>query len=246
MKTNCCVANGPRGFVVLLEFLLMADGDGVSVNLYVESRASVERPGGRGRVHVEQKTDYPAGGTVTLGGTHEPEAEFSLRLRIPAWSRSAEAGVNGDPVAGVRPGTYPVLRRPWKKEDTVTLRFDLGGRCRVKNHHFALERGPVLLARGARFRDGNIHEAATLPDPARVVALRPVEPGDPDVWMSFSTDLRLDSNLEAGEKARPVRFCDFASAGNTWGEESAYREWQRAPLHVMKQSYVPYNVPGDR
>jgi DUF1680 family protein len=36
MTTNCCIANGPRGFVALLETLVMADGDTVAVNLYAD------------------------------------------------------------------------------------------------------------------------------------------------------------------------------------------------------------------
>ncbi|MCX6952587.1 MAG: hypothetical protein NTV51_10555, partial [Verrucomicrobia bacterium] len=37
----------------------------------------------------------------------------------------------------------------------------------------------------------------------------------------------------------PVPFCDFASASNTWQEDSLYRVWQRLPLNVTKAPTSP-------
>jgi DUF1680 family protein len=244
MKTNCCIANGPRGFVALLETLLMADADAVLVNLYTDSRASVTLPGSDTRVTVEQKTDYPAGDTVTLTVTPAREAAFTLKLRIPAWSADTAVRVNGEPVSGVRPGAYLPLARTWKPGDTVTLTLDLRGRGRIKNNHLVLERGPLTLARDARFNDGNIHEVIGAIDVSKPVELTPVPSPDPDIWLAFTTKLRIGMNLETeeGKTPRPVHFCDFASAGDTWKEASLYRVWQRIPLNVTQQPYVPYNA----
>jgi DUF1680 family protein len=244
MKTNCCIANGPRGFVALLESLLMADADAVLVNLYTESSATVKLPDTGNAVTVEQKTDYPAGGTVALTVTPAREAAFALKLRIPAWSAATEVLVNGEPVKDVKPGTYLPLARIWKPGDTVALKLDLRGRGRIKNNHLVLERGPVTLARDARFNDGNIHEVAGAIDVSKPVELTPVPSNDPNIWLAFTAKLRIGMNLETeeGKTPRPVHFCDFASAGDTWKEDSLYRVWQRIPINVMHQPYVPYNV----
>lgn len=245
MKTNCCIANGPRGFVALLESLLMADADAVLVNLYAESRATIAIPNTGNKVTVEQKTDYPAGDTVTLTVTPAQEASFALKLRIPAWSATTAVAVNGQAVADVKPGTYLPLARSWKAGDTVTLKLDLRGRGQIKNSHFVLQRGPLVLARDARFNDGNIHEVSECPDLTKPVALTPVASKNPNIWLTFTADLRTGTNLETeeGQKPRPIHFCDFASAGDTWKEESLYRVWQRIPLSVLNAPYVPYNPP---
>ena len=39
---------------------------------------------------------------------------------------------------------------------------------------------------------------------------------------------------------KQVSFCDFASAGNTWGEDSRYLVWIRTTLNVMKTDYKSY------
>jgi hypothetical protein len=59
--------------------------------------------------------------------------------------------------------------------------------------------------------------------------------------MSFTAPLVLGTDLE-GEYRNPeqINFCDFASAGNTWGEDSLYRVWIQQTLNVMKSDYRTY------
>lgn len=247
MKTNCCIANGPRGFIALLETILMADTDAVNVNLYTESRAAIAIPNTGNTITVEQKTDYPSGGTVTLTVTPAQEAAFQLRLRIPAWSAATEVSVNGETIKDVKPGAYLPLARTWKAGDTVTLKLDMRGRGRIKSNHLVIERGPITLARDARFNDGNIHEVVGEIDTAKPVELTPVPSSDPNIWLAFTAKLRVGINLESDETKipRPVHFCDFASAGNVWNDSALYRVWQRIPINVMKAPYVPYTLPTD-
>lgn len=244
MKTNCCIANGPRGFIALLESLVMADTDAVFVNLYTESSASVTLPATGNKITIAQKTDYPAGDTIAITVSPAQEAAFQLKLRIPAWSAATTVLVNNEPVKDVKPGAYLPIARTWKAGDTITLKLDMRGRGRIKNNHLVLERGPIVLARDARFNDGNIHEVAGAIDVSKPVELTSVPSADPNIWLAFTAKLRIGMNLETpeGKTPRPVHFCDFASAGNTWKEESLYRVWQRIPINVMHQPYVPYNV----
>ncbi|MCX6952589.1 MAG: glycoside hydrolase family 127 protein, partial [Verrucomicrobia bacterium] len=246
MTTNCCIANGPRGFVALLDTLVMADTDTVLVNLYADSRATIALPGAGPAVTVEQKTDYPVGDTVRLTVSPARAAAFTLKLRIPAWSATTTVTLNGLPVAGAKPGTYLPIARTWQAGDTVELKLDLRGRGRIKDNHLVIERGPIVLTRDARLGPDNIHDVVHAPDLAQPIKLTPVAPRSPAIWMAFTAELRLGLNLETeeGKKPRSVSFCDFASAGNTWHEDSLYRVWQRLPLNVMKAPYVPYNPPN--
>jgi len=62
-----------------------------------------------------------------------------------------------------------------------------------------------------------------------------------DIWGRKYTPLALGTDLE-GEFREPkqISFCDFASAGNTWGEDSRYRVWIPQTLNVMGIEYKTY------
>jgi len=244
MAINCCVANGPRGFVAITESVLMADAEGVMVNLYNASRAAVTIPGSQTRVTVEQETDYPKGNKVVLHVTPDKEAAFALRLRIPEWSVKTSVAVNGTEVSGLMPGAYLALRRTWKAGDSVEVAFDFTGRVACKNEHFALFRGPLVLSRDTRFKDGAVDQPAKMPELGKPVTIKPVECADKDVWLAFEVMLQTGTDPESDEmKPHPVTFCDYASAGNTWKADSLYRTWLRNPMNMMARPYVSYDVP---
>lgn len=246
MAINCCVANGPRGFVAIAESVLMADPDGVMVNVYHASKASIAVPGSQTRVTVEQETDYPKGSRVTLRVSPDREAAFALKVRIPAWSAKTAVTVNGTEVSGLVPGSFLALRRTWKAGDAVELAFDFTGRVEGKSEHFALFRGPLVLSRDARFNDGAVDQPAKMPELGKPVAITPAEGGSKDMWQTFTVMLQTGTDPESAEmKPHPVRFCDYASAGNTWQADSLYRTWFRNPMNMMARPYVSYDVPGN-
>lgn len=244
MTINCCVANGPRGFVAIAESILMADSEGIMVNLYNASTACITLPTSKLKVTVEQQTDYPAGNKVLLRVTPDQESEFAVKLRIPAWSTKTSVLLNGSPVTGVKPGGLLSLRRTWKSGDTVEMAFDFTGRVEHKHEHFAFFRGPIVLSRDARFNDGAVDQPAEMPDPAKPVAITPAESKINDIWMAFTVMLPTGTDPEAAEmNPHPVHFCDYASAGNTWNTNSLYRTWLRNPMNMMARPYVSYDVP---
>lgn len=237
MELNCCTASGPRGFVALLEHVLSTEEDGVYVNLYVESYTSVSLATGGPRVTVEQKTAYPADGAVRLTVRPDRAEAFTLHLRMPAWCARAGMRINSEAEQVIEAGAgfFPI-HRLWQPGDTVELTFDMPCRVVRKDGHFALFRGPVLLARDARFGDGDIHAPIEPPD-----VLTPIVPPSPEIGQAFSARLRTGVDLEApgGQTPREIHFCDFASAGNTWDADSVYRTWLREPLDVM---LTPWNT----
>ncbi len=244
MTINCCAANGPRGFVAIAESVLMADAEGVMVNLYHASKASIAIPAAQTRVTVEQETDYPKGNKVTLRVSPDKEVAFALKVRIPAWSAKTSVTVNGLEMTGMTPGAYLELRRTWKPGDTVQLVFDFSGRVEGKSEHFALFRGPLVLARDARFNDGAVDQPAKMPDLGKPVEITPVESGNKDIWQAFTVMLQTGTDPESAEmKPHPVHFCDYGSAGNTWQADSLYRTWLRNPMNMMQRPYVSYDVP---
>ena len=219
---------------------------GVTLNFYETSTASVELPALKEKVTFETFTLYPKEGEVRIVNRTAKPLEFALKLRIPSWSKKVEVKVNGRDGSTSRPdggravgaslpvpGTYYELQRRWMPGDKVEISFDMPCRAHLLNNHVAFTRGPIVLARDARFRDGNLVERMRAIDFGKGVEMRPVPTGDGDIWMAFAAFLPMGAHSESPDNVHPqvVRFCDFASAGNTWTDESAYRVWLPVELH---------------
>jgi len=225
-ELNCCSVNSPRGLGLVGQWALLRDGEGPVLNWYGPSQMAA--PLGRGlAVTLTQRTDYPLSGRVELAVQPSRAAEFTLRLRVPYWSRRTRVAVNGRGVAGAEPGTYLALRRRWRRGDRVRVELDLSphfwagaGECAGRA---SIYRGPVLLAFDHRY---NLHLAA-----GRDPQIREIDgwKGQTDCMLALPTleaeGLRLrraawrdwlpPALLLAARDAegRTVRLCDYGSAG---------------------------------
>ena len=67
-----------------------------------------------------------------------------------------------------------------------------------------------------------------------------------NIWLTFEIPCKLGTDLE-GEyrEPKPVYFCDFASAGNTWDSSTRYCIWIRETLNVMKAESIRDVLTGD-
>jgi len=149
-STNCCLSSGPRGVALLPTFVYSSTGDGVNVNLYTPSKSMVDVGGEP--ITVEQKTDYPTGGTVSLTVSAPANSKpFALRLRIPGWSTHTRVALNGGPVTvAPQPGEYLALRRKWRSGDRIQVTFDMSPKLILGDHEnagkAAVMVGPLVLA----------------------------------------------------------------------------------------------------
>jgi uncharacterized protein len=241
MKINCCVANGPRAFMLLPIYAVMTSAGEIYVNMYGQSESvvSVNR---NNKVIIDQISDYPVTDKIEFNINPERTDKFTIAFRIPAWGNGTVISVNGAEIPEVIPGTYKKISRIWHKADKVILKMDLSGKLVRLNNYQAIVRGPVVLARDARFNDGFIYETAVVKDIGGRVELTQGQNKPENIWMSFSAPLILGTDLE-GEHSGPVQvsFCDFASAGNTWGEDSRYLVWIPRTINVMQSDYKSYN-----
>ncbi|MFZ2338639.1 MAG: beta-L-arabinofuranosidase domain-containing protein [Bacteroidales bacterium] len=240
MHINCCNANGPRAFMMLPSFAVTGAAGEVFINLYGTGSAVVPLEK-KNNMLIEQSSGYPVTDSIGFVISPDKPVELSLGFRIPSWSRNTDVEVNGIKIKDIRPGTYAMVSRTWSKGDRVIIKMDLSARLMKQNGHQAIIRGPVVLARDTRFGDGFIAEPAVIPEKEGIVGLVPVKEKPDHVWMAFRADLVLGTDLE-GEfrQPRPVSFCDFASAGNTWNEDSRYRVWIPQTLNVMNEEYKSY------
>jgi hypothetical protein len=195
----------------------------------------------KNKVILKQSTTYPVTDQITISVDPEKPESFAVNLRIPAWSAQTVVSVNESPVQNVTAGTYLKITREWKKGDRISLKLDLSGRLVTLNGFQAILRGPVLLARDSRFNDGFVDETAVIRNTDQKVELIPENENPDNIWMSFTAPLVLGTDLE-GEyvNPKPVHFCDFGSAGNTWDRETRYRVWIKQTLNVMQTEYKKY------
>jgi DUF1680 family protein len=201
----------------------MTASDGPVVNFYGAMKARAPLPGG-GDVALEQVSGYPLDNPVQLTLHLDAPRDFTLRLRIPAWSEQSTLAINGAAQAGPTAGRYAAVRRTWHDGDVVTLRLDL--RARIAHapgrpDFAAILRGPLVLARDARLDHGSDVNAPVVlaPDASGHIGVALVAGrADHGIWQRFVI------NASEGS-ASALQLCDFASAGNTWNTASTYRVW---------------------
>ena len=226
MHTDCCTANGPRGFLCFLKELFTTRGDAATFNFYSSALVKGELSGGR-KAAFDMYSLYPRTDYVRI--VSHTTGAVPVRLRIPAWSAKTEVKLNGKKLDGVAAGSYFTIDRDWKLGDIVEIKFDMPVVAHTLGHHVAFTRGPVLLARDSRFADGDLTEPFRrgIKDGQTMPTFAAVRTPSDDLWMAFSATLPIGSHTENPEARNPttVFFCDYASAGNTWTRTNFYRTW---------------------
>lgn len=243
MPINCCIANGPRGFVALLEGMVMYDKDNLYIQHYLDSKSTVLLSEDGDKISIIQETDYPVGDRVFLEISLETPIEFYLHLRNPKCNPLISISVNGT-LCEVLDGEigYMKILRTWESGDRIELQFDMRGRVEVKQGHFAIFRGPILLARDRRLCSDSTEEILSFPQDEKI-ELQVQKTSDGKIWQEYSLRLHTGLNCETEEwKEKNVHFCDFSSAGNTWDHDSFYRSWNQIPINVRESQFDGYNT----
>ena len=218
MHTDCCTANGPRGFLCFLRELCRNDGKTATFNFYASALVK----------GFDMYSLYPRSNAARI--VSHTEGPLVVRLRIPAWSEKTVVKVNGKVQEGVKAGSYFSVSRDWKLGDIVEIAFDMPVVAHKLDHAVAFTRGPVLLARDSRFADGDMTEPFrrnSIKDGQRMDCFSAVRTPSDDIWMTFTATLPIGSHHENPEAANwtTVTFCDYASAGNLWRVDNYYRTW---------------------
>ena len=228
---SCCVANGPRALLLVPRWAVMTTGDGVAVNLYAPSEATIAINGQS--VKILQQTDYPINNYVKLTVQPEKPVHFTLWLRIPHWSRQTSLNVNGQAYK-CQPGTYAKIQRQWEPGDQVNLNLDLRGRViRAPSQapQKAVMRGPVVLAMDNRLAKPLKTAVRLITDEEGYVELKPFEDKPEDIFMAFEVAFEIHE-IHVVKKLTKLVMCDFASAGNQYSAGNLYRVWLPQPLYL--------------
>jgi uncharacterized protein len=142
----CCTGSGVEEYSKLSDSIYWRDAEGVFVNLFIASELDWSERGFR----LRQDTKFPDQPTTTLTVAAAKPANLAMRLRIPAWTKSASVKINGRAIdVTPTPGSYLTLNRVWKAGDKIemTLPMHLSVETMpddVKTQAFLY--GPLVLA----------------------------------------------------------------------------------------------------
>lgn len=208
---TCCNLNGPMGLAYIPYVAVMEDGSGPMVNLYNAGSVNTRTPGGQ-PLHLTLDTEFPLSGKVVISISPEQKEKFTVKLRIPAWSKGTVLAVNGKRME-VTAGTYAAITRKWSKGDTVELTFDMA--CRLVDaphgtdpagdNFRAVVRGPIVLARDENIDARYAEPVKVQTRPDGTVDIRPVSPTLPATKMEYLVP------TDRGD----IRMVDYASV-NGW------------------------------
>jgi DUF1680 family protein len=144
--TSCCYWSGPRGVARLPDFVYGLDADGVRVNLYESSEATLEVLGHT--VTIRQTSQYPDHGQVTLKIQPDQPLNFTLQLRVPAHSGEPVFTLQGEPIQpDLEANGYYRFHRHWSG-DELRMQFGISTVVQpfLNADYGVLVRGPEVMA----------------------------------------------------------------------------------------------------
>ena len=159
----CCPSNLCRFIPSFPGYMYAVNGRDVYVNLFAGNTATIHVE--NKEVVLEQVTDYPWDGDITLTVRKNQAKAFNMMVRIPGWVDrnpvpsdlyrfnddvlgSYSVKVNGQEVKTEKRKGYLCINRQWKKGDVVSIHFDMPVRTVVANHRVSDDRGRVAVERG--------------------------------------------------------------------------------------------------
>jgi DUF1680 family protein len=147
----CCNGTGAEEFAKLTDTIYFHDDNSVFVNLYIASDVNWPEKG----LRLTQQTSFPEEQGTTLIISAAKPVEVDLKLRIPYWAKQGSVKVNGRLLpAFADPGSYLVLRGPWKNGDRIELSLPMHLHASPMPDKESLQAamyGPLVLA--ARFEE---------------------------------------------------------------------------------------------
>lgn len=222
---GCCACIGSAGIGLIPKAAVMHTAEGPVVNLYAPGKMTAITPNGQA-LTLTLDTAYPYGdGTVAMELNMERPEQFTLTLRIPAWSRQTALTLNGEPLLLEGTG-YQSFKREWKPGDRLLLTLDMrvqvvlppAGSCN-EEAFCAYRRGPVVLGVDARTGEDPDRSYAVVSNDGIVTGAAPAACAE-------IPDHRICVTLPT-EDGKAVRLIDYSSVGKTWDERSRCAVWLR-------------------
>lgn len=185
----CCQGTALETNTKLMDSIYFYDDSTLYVNLFIPSTLEwIDRS-----TTITQTTNFPDTEITTL--TVDGTGQWTMAIRIPAWTEDATISINGELVdVDTTPGTYAKVDREWAAGDAVTVTLPMRILTLPTNDNVsinAIAYGPVILA-------GN-YGNSTLSRPPTIQL--------PEITKLKGDKLEFESTAN-GEKVRLVPFYD--------------------------------------
>jgi hypothetical protein len=149
---SCCSGTYIQNLAEYYNLIYFKDAERLFVNLFLPSEVTWND------VTLTQETRYPDEDTTALSMKMEGPKSFSLRFRVPSWTRNISVRVNGsDAPVDARPGSWATVHRTWSSGDRVEIRIPLTLRMepvdRDHPHRVAVVRGPSVYVLEGAYHD---------------------------------------------------------------------------------------------
>lgn len=218
---DVCSAAAAVGIAEVPDVLWGRYGSGLAVLSYIPGRASI-RLRHRGSVQLYAEGTYPESGSVVLHVEPSHDVKFSLRLYVPRWTHKFTVDVGGTHLSGT-PGQFLMLRREWRRGDTVRIAIDMTAQVvsdPLTGKRVAVRRGPQLLALSSVLNP-SLHDLGTVSLEKGAAATLKLDEGNNNPTMPATT-----YSIDGSESGKPVklRMVPFSDATN-------YRVW--LPAHGL-------------
>jgi DUF1680 family protein len=149
--SNCCAPNVTRTIAEVSNYAYNFSKEGLYVNLYGSNNLNSATLTGE-KIEIEQQTNYPWDGKITLKILKAPKDIYAFLLRIPGWSQGTTISVNGKSInETIASGSYQKIAQKWKKGDVIELNIPMPVELMQANplveeikNQVAVKRGPIV------------------------------------------------------------------------------------------------------
>ncbi len=207
----CCNGTAAEEFAKLTDTIYFHDDNSVFVNLYIASELNWPEKA----VRLTQQTSFPQEQGTTLMISVPKPVDIDLKFRIPYWAKTGSVKVNGQRLpAFAEPGSYLVLRGPWKDGDRIELHLPMhlhAAPVPDNENLQAVMYGPLVMA--ARFAEEPRekwyrHFAADEKQEAAPTLQFKGKLGDPSSWLEPSGN---KLTFRTSGQAKPATFVPLSS-----------------------------------
>ncbi|HPT77975.1 MAG TPA: glycoside hydrolase family 127 protein [Candidatus Atribacteria bacterium] len=225
----CCPPNIARFIASLGRYIYSVGPETIYVHLYAGSE--VKTGLGGGEVALEQETQYPWDGRISINISKAEDQRFVLALRKPGWCTQASLRINGEEcsVGSRLKDRYIYIDRVWSQGDRVDLYLDME---------------PVLVQAHPRLRY-NAGKVAIQRGPI-VYCLEQCDNGENLAALSIPAETRLETVYDSGflGGAVLIKCQGYRTNEDVWGEDLYSRlRIDERPVTIRA---VPYFMWGNR
>ena len=159
----CCPSNICRFIPSVPGYIYAHKNDSLYVNLFMNNQATIALNGEK--IEIEQVTQYPWDGKITMKINPAKSGTFSILVRLPGWSRNqvfptdlyrfkkmgtgkVTIRLNGKNASYSVANGYAVISKTWKQGDLLEVNLPMEVRELTANPAIADDLGKVALQRG--------------------------------------------------------------------------------------------------